>query len=730
MDFDPSYNEGPVDWNFPSPNATPTHQSFGSNAMQTPKTSTFPSHFQDAFSTPQFPSYATPQPTQNPSMTPIQRPHTSSDTLRSNYYAQITGGGGQHYAQAVHPSSQSDGGMAAISPAYAGVYPAAMPQHMSQGFDPTQMQTPPPTRGTSAKRLQQAQQIAFGTPSTIASRRFLTPQVPTVPSSQEMHGHQTPVQFPQLQFSPDVYQFAHFGPASAPVLPHSRILWDPMTSPVHPMPPPPLDDPFAPVPSTGMTWGSPALPQGTSPSAIFDTPAMNGFAVQGIPQRRAAARPVSASFHTSHQSPPAAGVNPSLVYSSPIPPVVRSNAKPNKARVSSAPQKKSGPLDAQNRLEAADAPPNRSTAPLQRSNTTGMSRAKSALLSMSDARSSAGSAINRTASPAKRLGRPSLGSIAEARPRQRTSVVLTVDENGTARTETKRIDSSPARSIRERYPALFDSDSSDAETDTSERLPSRPSSFIFDKRDERRSKAAKLDPPVENLEGLSLPRSNSSASLKKGIPLPRAVIAATAQLRRHGSMKRATHGRSMRRNPAASSASSLIETTSQAEATTSLPVQDHSPQASHDGTAFGGPPPSSAESTLNMYNRRWSVMSFEQHPQAQPQALPALSPQQPQYQHHQQHPPQHQQQYYPPPFTGESGIYPHHQQPALQIRCVCGLGDTGFRLIQCTSCTQWLHEPCVGIGPQDAPPPHFTCFLCTKPPPRHHPRSANNASVR
>ena len=69
---------------------------------------------------------------------------------------------------------------------------------------------------------------AFGTPSTIASRRLMaTPQQNPQPSYAEgldMPNH-TPVQFPQLHLSPDVYHFGNFGPATAPVLPSSQILF-------------------------------------------------------------------------------------------------------------------------------------------------------------------------------------------------------------------------------------------------------------------------------------------------------------------------------------------------------------------------------------------------------------------------------------------------------------------------------------------------------------------------
>ena len=671
--------------------------------------------------------FATPQQPQYSSMTPVQRPQTSSETLRSNYYANIQAVGSQSAGQTMPALGHMDYGYSMVSPPYGNTHAASMQLAMNTSFDSTQMRTPPPTRGTSAKNPHQAQQIAFGTPSTIASRRFMTPQQPLVPSNSAQPGLSTPVQFPQLQFSPDVYQFTNLGPASAPVMPQSRVLWSQSGGPVQSMPQATLDDPFAPASSNSLGW-SPAIAQQSNPQTVsFDTPAMDSFPIQA-PQPRPASTVPLASNHAalSHNEPGSAGVDPSLLYSSPARPVARSSSRSKKARnqpPANGAQTKGSKTAIHSRSDTVssnDTATSRGTTQLQRSNTTGTARPKSAQLSMtateSLSRSNSISQIPRTSSPAKRFGRPSLGSISESRPRQRTSVILTVDENGRARTETRRVDDSPTRSIRERYPALFDSDSSDTASDTSEQTPSRPSSFIFDKRDERRSKAAKLDPPVENLEGLSIPRSGSSASMKKGIPPSRAAVAAAAQLRRQSSLRRSTPSRNQnRRSLMSSSSTSLIDTcpmdvsTSQSQPQTTDGIDQPAYQPAEDQGVMNWADPrdtfaassSNAESALEEHNRRWSIMSFEQ--QQQPQAI---LPQ--------------QQQYQVAAFPNPGMQVQHHSQGThsrpLLIRCVCGVGnESGQRLIQCQSCTQWLHTHCVGLDSQFLPPT-FTCFLCTRPP--------------
>lgn len=652
-------------------------------------------------------NYTTPQQPHYSSMIPGQRPQSSSETLRSSYYANIQAAGSQSAGHSMPPPSSMAHGGAMVSPTYNAAYSAPMPSNMGGSFDSSQMQTPPPTRGASARKGQQTPQVAFGTPSTIASRRFMTPQQAVLPSNDVMLSQTPPGHFPHLHFSPDMYQFANMGPASAPVMPQSRILWASTNSPMQPGPPATLDDPFAPAAAIDMSWQMPGMQQGQMQTVSFDTPAMDSFPVQAPHPRPATAAPAPTAPVTNADA--SAGVDPSLLYSSPVRPPPKSDSRTKKSRSQTSlkeSRSKESVASAHGRsdtISSTDTANSRQSSNLQRANTTGMTRPKSANFSASVAEAIS-SQVARTASPVKRFGRPSLGSISEGRPRLRTSVILTVDENGRARTETKRIDESPTRSIRERYPALFDSDSSDEESDGSDHTPSRPSSFIFEKRDERRSKAAKLDPPVENLEGLSIPRSGSSASMKKGVPPSRASLAAAAQLRRQGSLRRSTPSRnSNRRSMMSSSSTSLIDTAPMdmqggaggeevvdgEQDPWTIPAQK--PRA----------PSSSAESALEGYNRHWSQLSLEQQQQSQ-----SISPPMSQY---------------PPVFPDYSQAQQHGRQ--ILIRCLCGVqNDRNLPLIQCSSCTQWLHRPCVGLD-NHTQPPKFTCFLCTRPPSNMPPRN-------
>ncbi|KAI7499409.1 hypothetical protein KC367_g4534 [Hortaea werneckii] len=563
MDFEQAF-AGNADWNFPSPTATPTTAAFGNNVFQTPKNSTFPSHFRDAFSTPQIPGYTTPQQPQPASMTPQHRPQSSSETLRSNFYANVHAG-----HPPVQHTPQYKTGPPAFSPVQQQGVHFSRPMQPGMQYPPefTQTQTPPPTRDTSAKKPQHTE-IAFGTPSTIASRRFTTPQQPA--NSHDAVAQQAPLHFPQLQLSPELYDFANLGPASAPVMPQNQLFWDQIGhAPATFLEQVPFEDPFAPnATSSGFTHQAPPPPG--CPPAMFQTPGMATFPVQA-PQRPATAVSTGNLANAQAQQAPATttSLDPSLIYSSPMRPIVRSSSRQNRTRqpapaeaVASATKRKDSGF-ARQAPQALDAEPAFAGPGLRRNNTVGPARPKSSNSSSSASetmsRSSSFGHAPRMSSPLKRMGRAPLGSISEKKPKQRPSVVLTVDENGNARTETRQSQGSPTKSIEERYPGLFDSDTSDDESDTSEQPPSRSSSFTFAKTEDRKMKAARLDPPVENLQGIDLPRSNSRASTK-GVTPSRAAISAAASLRRQGSLRRSSRTTPVKRNPMTRSASSLIDT--------------------------------------------------------------------------------------------------------------------------------------------------------------------------
>lgn len=670
----------------------------------------FESHFHDAFSTPQMPSY-TPRQPDMATMTPVQAQQSTLDMLRNSYYAHMQAPSGAPISQAMPPPSQAVYQPQMTSPIYTNGQAMPAPPGQVLAYDTTQMQTPPPTRGTHVKRPQ-PQQIAFGTPSTIVSRKFATPQQGPLPEQNAQPQLAAPMQFPHLQFSPDVHQFGNWGPASAPVYPQTQLLWDQTASPQmyqQPQQPrPTLDDPFAPASPPQMQWpASSASPmpsntcmQSSAPPVSFSTPAMASFPVQAAVQRPSSAVPLGPEL-----APPltTASVDPSLVYSSPIRPVQPQDPLPdlpqktrNTANKKTVNRKDSATVQPKpipsGKVAAADSISTTTTLsstshsaprpPLQRSNTTGTARpqlAQSALGKDTFNKSSQTLQVPRTASPLKRagVGKPLLASISEAR-QSRPSVVLTVDENGRARAVRTDAPRNEDKAMRSRYPGLFDSDSSDAESDGERDAPSRASSFSFARGEERFPKAAKFDPPIDNMEGLSIPRSSSSASMK--ITPSRAAIAAAAQLRRSGSLRKQTPSRSGRR--VASSATPSIDTAP-------MDVGQDRRSSIIGSEDFTRGLDLSTASNLDAHNRRWSIMSMEQQQ--------SVSPTHPQHHHF-------------------SDMHFSHTQPCRQVRCACGItSERGQAVVQCQTCTQWCHASCIGASAEAGLPTNFACFLCTKP---------------
>ncbi|CAD0082150.1 unnamed protein product [Aureobasidium vineae] len=187
---------------------------------------------------------------------------------------------------------------------------------------------------------------------------------------------------------------------------------------------------------------------------------------------------------------------------------------------------------------------------LQRSNTVGnfLKPSPTIVSQTPDAATSLGRSnsvcnLPRRSSPLKRIARGPLSSIAEtSRPQVRTSVVLTIDANGTARTETRVIEESPSQtkkdsqSIKEKYPNLWDDSDSESDSTCGTEWPSRHDSLAHaNAGQERSAKMARLDTSSDNLEMAQLPRSNSTASLKTPC---KTAYAAAIQLRRQGSAKK------------------------------------------------------------------------------------------------------------------------------------------------------------------------------------------------
>ncbi|KAK5009486.1 hypothetical protein LTR28_000819 [Elasticomyces elasticus] len=583
---------GSTGWHFPSPSATPTTSMFPPVSFQTPKTASFPTYFRDAFNTPIQPGQSTPSQTpQNAFFPPPEQFLNSAHFKRPQADGQWSEfpGALDHAAYMPLQSQQAAASFPVMSYPASGGHngfhvgrPASAPRDMSSSMmESFRMQTPPRTRDSSTKRKAlQGQQVyplqpaMFDTPSTIATRRFQTPLSSAASQNECSQLQPSPMQFSQLQFSPDMYHFANFGPATAPGYPRSQSFWmqnsdnnmlNQLGVPDGMLGPSSMED------ASMLGWPRTSTPSSAGRADAVATLAPEPFAVQPPVLASNVMRSTSGSM-ASNQSktrlPASTGVDPSILYSSQT--VSDASAVPNRhveLQSAKSVQTDRQPYEHQlkeSRREKESARSRRaqklpraetfasmthadnSVRPvMQRSNTTGNIRSAglhiSAPVAASLNRSNTTAHIPRTSSPLKRTGRTSLSSIPETtRVRPRTSVSLIIDETGRARTETKVLDASPTTCLRDRYPGLWDSDDSESDSDASAHVPSRfATSFKCAETEERRlPKAARLDPAVERLEGLSIPRSSSAASMRAAAAPSNAAYLAAAQLRRQGSARR------------------------------------------------------------------------------------------------------------------------------------------------------------------------------------------------
>ena len=92
------------------------------------------------------------------------------------------------------------------------------------------MQTPPPTSTSASRRKAQQAQVAQLIKETADNGRRMS--FPNSGKGEGAHGstsqvQESPQQFPALQFSPEGFGFPTSGPATAPVYPQHKLFWDP-----------------------------------------------------------------------------------------------------------------------------------------------------------------------------------------------------------------------------------------------------------------------------------------------------------------------------------------------------------------------------------------------------------------------------------------------------------------------------------------------------------------------
>ena len=620
-----------------------------------------------------------------------------------------------------------------------------------------QMQTPPPTRGSSIKSRPERLDTAY--PSTAISQ----PALDTSSFS-----------FNAPQHSIDSWTQPS-GPLTAPL---SAPAWTANQ-----------DDPF-------LHWST-HTPQSSQP-----TLASQSSRPHLPPQPSTSSRPTITRSTSSNNVPYAApaavkkpsvpsSVNPTHLYSSPVrshfPNIPEARpVSPEKPCLAPAFPSTSGPTSP---LESSG---------LRRSNTVAnFLRPSPAIVSQaSDAETALGRSnsvtnLPRRSSPLKRIARGSLSSIAEtSRPQIRTSVVLTIDANGTARTETRVIEESPSQpnkksqSIKEKYPNLWDDSDSDSDSTCGNKWPSRHDSLAHvNAGQERSAKMARLDTSSENLEMAQLPRSNSTVSLKTPC---KAAYTAAIQLRRQGSAKKQQRPSSVqsRRNTLSSlnssfenlaamdlnkdemhkktdAGSALRQAAAHRVSPSARQIQHLSDRDPSDNSRVqsvrptrSDTLPSSASRPRQLSQHQHSHQSQQVQQTHQVQQIQNSQPlqqqiQQSQPQNHQPVQQVHQMQQLPP----SNQAYPHTHAKSHSIsyptatstapvfdprgsftmdfapvaftsapppqtftndmssmtRCICQIPFDDGRMVRCNSCAMYSHSGCVGLDPTQHA---YICSFC------------------
>ncbi|KAH0396192.1 hypothetical protein KCU89_g9557, partial [Aureobasidium melanogenum] len=496
------------DWQQFTPSSTPTTTVFNINLTNSNAATPTQTHFHDAFPTYDYAHHKRDSVASTATAASIDsNPHYVAYPQLHQHHQQQQSYHTYDYATSplfVQGQSQSHSQSHSQAPSQSQSQPQTQPPVF-------QMQTPPPTRGSSTKR--KPQRLDSTTPLTSTALRQ-----PTLDNATFDFTASQPSMNSWTQVS---------GPSSAPL---SAPAWTANQ-----------DDPFS-------HWSTQSS-QSSEPSH-----ASQSFRSQASAQSSAPSRPTITRSTSSNNVPyttPTAAKNPSMAFSVDS---MQPRSSPVQTKFSNIPEAR--PVSPAKPCLAPAFPSTSGQgsplkgARLQRSNTVGnflkpspeiVSQASGAASSLG--RSNSICNLPRRSSPLKRIARGSLSSIAEtARPQVRTSVVLTIDANGTARTETRVIEESPSQSkkdsqaIKDKYPNLWDDSDSDSDSTCGNRWPSRHDSLAHaNAGQERSAKMARLDTSSENLEMARLPRSNSTASLKTPC---KAAYAAAMQLRRQGSAKK------------------------------------------------------------------------------------------------------------------------------------------------------------------------------------------------
>ena len=389
------------------------------------------------------------------------------------------------------------------------------------------MQTPPPTSTSSSKRKGQRAQIGqLSQQSTSDSRRMAVPVGSRTATEVINSQLENPVQqFSGVKFSPDLFAIPLAGPATAPIYPQQRLFWDPSNDNTMDMDfSNTFDDPFSTNTQSMLdpfvsAHHQPFAAQGSIASSFTDafengSKEFSSVAITSFEQITTSAGSAAAKSRSAISKGKAAGVNPSLLFSSPS----RSSAteEGSSTRVQDAEllqpycyqmqearrEQVSGATKSlkRRRKPVIDSPA--VAAALETLREDGTSRI-SPQRGISDGKVNRMPRVDmeklvsrRQGSFSARSNQITLDGLGGVRPKaQRPAVSLTIDASGRARTETRTSAGSSDRSPSVDDPSI-PSDHSGSDTSSDEStvgiIYSQASSFDFSTMDSRSGRVARF----------------------------------------------------------------------------------------------------------------------------------------------------------------------------------------------------------------------------------------------
>lgn len=708
---------GSTDWHLPSPSSTPKSATFPEANLKTPKAESVPqSHFLDAWATPRVNEQQTP--VQTPSFTlstPIGRPPSAfSPALRTPEDPEFHV---NHFAPQNLPlppvevarrlSSSPDphrlkklGGGNPLGSQLAQQGPVSM--------DFSHMQTPPPTRdATSRRSLQQSGGNAFATPATVIHR---TPyQAPPA----EALFDQTPFGLVDVQYTPDMMQFPNNATISAPPMPQSRLFWDQANDVSHMDVDLPYQDPFGPTPhrvEQDINWQALQSPVTTQ---MHSQPFQSFQSMPPQGQMASFGAGAGQSSQANSFVSTSAGVDPNMLFSfsNPgttasfgnmpqlVPKMDASSRQPYDTQMGSIldrePGRKARSQHSRSNTNSSSGSVESMRPGLQRSNTdSGFRKNRTLSIESRISAPAAASSIPRRMSPLKRPSGVSLKSIPEIR-RPRTRLII--DETGRARTETVTAEEEdtpkPTRKpsqtdLRRQYPGLWEEDDTESEDEEPAVTISRNTSFNIPQPQRRATKHARADSGnLDRANSFKIPRPSSRTSCGA---FDKASFDPARPIRKPA--ERPTRSFSMMELPKPVDHSNITESNnnllpdSPGDALGALKKvvagrQHRVERASHN--------------TLKAHNQRWAQVSADIN-----------------------HSPHGYGQY--DPFSNSFNGSPNTDTPSTDrsslsnesTRCVCNGVDEGQLMVQCESCSKWLHMGCLGFTANNLPPV-YVCVFCT-----------------